>query len=414
MAAGLNDWDEPTEWPKGHPIRDAFATLTARVAEGRLLDGASLPLRLDQSQRRVLLSGMERLLDGCTHPSLGPDIGQILRVMATKKASGGARRGWEPLAPTLGLVAGSFDAERAKNEGRQYRLAQIQAMSPLYWLDPVQGILFSTMHYGLELALRRKRRKPEPLKTEALLSNLHVALWDHIIPAMDKAKVRLPATHTLDVGTASMQDHRDLLAADLAIVAGVRILGRPMYRIILFQAKNATVTGRVDASEGGGGQLDKLLSTGMGWYLFYPTYRGKGTFIPTARPAIDVYREVWQGDAPPSFKLPTAYGDEASPAWDFASFVSIAMSSDTDLTLGRLFPDIESAATALTDDGKKPLAADIIAFDRTGSLRLNDFIDATAAIGYKERRALSFPTARDIIARPDDEDDVPEDPFAPR
>lgn len=406
MAAGISEWPTMDAWPDKHPILDSFHTLRSRVIDGWRRDEAILPQRLSHSQQKILSVGMARLLAGQVSPSLGTQTELILRMMAGPDLANATGQGWRDLTATLGLVAGRFATERVKPEGRQFLIAQLLAMSPRYWTDPVQAILFASVHYGLQAALHRKRRKPETSQTEAFLDDLTVAVREHLIPAMDKANVCLPDTHPLDLGTASLQEGRDLCGADLAVVAGVRILGRPMYRIILFQAKKAKVTGKADVGEGEGRQLDTILSTGMGWYLFYPAYGEPGTFVPTARSATDVYRDVWGAARPPGFTQVDAYGGEGSPGWDLASFISIAMSSNETLTLGRLFPDLKSAAKALTDNRKHPLAADIVAFDRTGSLKLHDFIDETAAMGYEERRTHHFPSVRDIVPRPAEGDET--------
>ncbi|MGY6281922.1 hypothetical protein ACXIT0_03430 [Methylorubrum extorquens] len=400
VAAGIHDWNAADSWTSEHPVVDAFGRLRARVAEGRLSDTAHLPRRLSQAQRRVLRAGLERMAASEVRGGVDAAARQVLDAMAAP-ATAAQGTAWRGLAPTLGLAAGALDADQAIAEGRHYLVAQLLAMSPKHWSDPVGAILFSAAHYGLEVALRRKRSKPEPLKTEALLHHLHSAVEEHLIPAMDKSGAHLPEACTLDLGTASMQEGRDLLAADLAVVAGVNVLGRPMYRIVLFQAKNVTATGAADIGRDEGRQLDRLLSTGMGCYLFYPAAAARGSFIPTVRTATAVYREVWDDAFPPAFGRVDAYGDERAPGWDFAAFVSVAMSSARDLTLGRLFFDAESAARALADDRKQPLAAALIAFDRTGSLRLRDFIDATASVGYGDQRFLSCPSERRPVHRHD-------------
>lgn len=412
MAADFHDWDKSDAWQTDHPVIRAFGRLRTTVALGKLAGIASLPARLSPRQRGVLLAALERLYAGGVRPSLAEDTRRGLGAMASTGEVTSLGVGWRQLAPTLGLGAGAFDPDRAAEEGRHHLVAQLLAMSPRYWDDPVQAILFTALQYGLEVALRRGRCKPEPLKTEALLHYIQSAVEHRVIPAMDEAGAGLPETYTLDLGTASMQEGRDLLAADLAVVAGVHVLGRPKYRIVLFQAKNATATGLADVGRNEGRQLDTFLSTGMGWYLFYPAWARKGAFITTVRPATEVFHDVWAHGPAPAFGQVDAYGGARSPGWDFASFVSIAMSSCRDLSLGRLFPDAETAAKALADDRRQPLAADIIAIDRTGRLALRDFIDATASLGYGDGRVSSVPSRRHAAHRCD-EAGIPGDPFAP-
>lgn len=412
MAAGFHDWNSSKSWQSDHPVIRAFGRMRATVAQGKLAGASSLPKRLTERQQCVLRAALERLYAGGVRPGLAEDARGGLGVMASSGEVTGKGAGWRRLAPTLGLGAGAFDQDRAGMEGRHYLVAQMLAMSPRYWDDPVQAILFAVIQYGLEVALRRARSKPEPVKTEALLHFIQSAVELRVIPAMDAAKAALPETHTLDIGTASMQEGRDLLAADLAVVAGVHVLGRPMYRIVLFQAKNATATGSADVERNEGRQLDTLLSTGMGWYLFYPAFARSGAFITTVRPATDVFREVWDTRRGPAFRNVDAYGGEHAPGWDFATFVSIALSSESDLSLGRLFPDAETAAKALADDRGRPLAADLIATDRTGRLSLRDFIDATASLGYGGTWLSSLPSKPHAPHRRD-EAGTPGDPFRP-
>lgn len=412
MSAGPRDWNASAAWNKEHPVIGAFGRLRATVARGKLAGVASLPRRLTPAQQLVLRKGLERLYAANVRPSLEADVRRALEAMAAPDGATGTAAAWLRLGPALGVGDDALDPDTAEEEGRGYLVAQTLAMSPRYWDDPVQAILFTAVQYGLEVALRRRRGKPEPLRTEAVVHHMQSAVEHRVVPAMDRARAHLPDTHTLDLGVASMQEGRDLLAADLAVVAGVHVLGRPMYRVVLFQAKTVTTTGRADVGRNEGRQLDAFLSTGMGWYLLYPEHARSGAFIATVRPAVEIFREVWADRSAPAFTAVEACGGEGSPAWDFASFVSIAMSSGSDLSLGRLFPTAEAAAGALSGDRKRPLAADIIAVDRTGRLVLRDFIDATAALGYGNGRTLSVPSRRHAVRRPD-EDALPGDPFAP-
>jgi hypothetical protein len=389
MQGDGTDWAEAASWEGDHPVVDAYGRMRMAVVRGRMAGVSALSDEPTDAQVRVLTASLRNLGSDERTATVLEASRKILYSLAEPGAA--AAHPWRDYARILGLEIGAFEAERAEAEGRHFLLAQALAMSPRRWADPVQGILFTVVQYGLELALRRRLRRPEPLKTEALLHFVQGAMEHKIIGAMDKAGAHLPEERSLDFGTASMQAHRDLLAADLAVVAGIRVHGKPMYRVVLFQAKRASRQGWADLSEGQGRQLDVLLSSGMGWYLFYPDEGGG--FPAVVRPACELFAEVWSGRDGPALRRACTYGPEAHEAWDLATLVSVAMASTTDTTLGRLFPDARLAAAALSSEGH-PLAGEVIAFDATGSLALRDFFDAATTLGYEGRPVVGLPSSR--------------------
>lgn len=409
MADKQVDWNHAPAWSAEHSVVAAFGRMRLAVLRGREAGVARLPPELSSSQSDLLRSGLDRLGAGERPDMIRRTARSILHDLGTPL--GPRTRQWAEHAKVLGLVPGRFDPALAEEEGRHYLLAQALAMSPKRWADPVHAILYTTLQYALELSLRQKLLRPEPLKTEALLHHLQSALEHRVIAPINRSGAHLPSRRSLDFGTASMQAARDVLAADLAVVVGVRVHGRPVYRVVLFQAKRASAGGRVNLGPGGLRQLDVLLSSGMGWYLLYPSKRDG--FFATVRPAGQLFAEFWSAPRHRGTPRLSAFGSKGREAWDLASFVSMAMTSDSDTSLGRLFPDAASAAAALSDGGRQPLVGDVVAYDTTGSLRLRDFIDELDGRGYRTRRVRTLPTASSSADAAGEQLAIRDDPEAP-
>lgn len=196
-----------------------------------------------------------------------------------------------------------------------------------------------------------------------------------------------------------MQETRDIAGADLALVVGVRVLGVPRYRVVLMQAKHEHPDwwrqGNVGHKKGA--QLSELLSSGMGYYLFYPKPMedpalGRETrLMPVVRSAEAVFRDVAHSIIPGSRYRVNIYSDSDGrvDAMDFAQFLSVAMCGDT-LDIGRLFPTVPSVADALGVPGR-PLVPDIVAIDATGRLSCHELLEKLRGGGYDVEEEFRFP-----------------------
>ncbi len=385
------DWNRSIAWTSDHPVRAAFSTLRDSVAAVRGSASNCLPSRLSLVQQQVLRANRERILAAAPHPEL-----QVQAANALQRVRRGvlddAGRTERMFAQMLGLPAADMDLDRVRREGRDFAFLQCLAMRPGYWDDPVRFILFSVFTYAFELAMGRRYGKPEPIRTEALVNFVHSAVEHRIITAMNDARAFLPARHRLDLGTGSMQERHDLLAADLAVIVGVEVCGRPMYRVVLFQAKHLASDGQLNLTVAERGQLDKLLSTGMGWYLFYPKSEEAGRFLGVTMSARDVFQSVWCSPRDRRRAGVDVFGSGTRrPVWDFPSLVGVGMYSNL-LKPGRLFPSAAAVNQALSLDRAKPLVAGLIAADTTKSLQLRDILDAAAASGMTVRQPVSVPS----------------------
>ena len=141
----------------------------------------------------------------------------------------------------------------------------------------------------------------------------------------------------------------DLLDSDLAIVVGTEICGVPRYRVAIFQAKRMQASRRVDVSYKDGAQLDGILSTGMGFYLFYPPDGTPTAVPPTVKTAVRVFAEA-RREHRDSIGTVAAFD---RTGWDFGTFLGYAMTSSVP-GVGRIFPSAEAAAAALLGLRKRP------------------------------------------------------------
>lgn len=187
------------------------------------------------------------------------------------------------------------------------------------------------------------------------------------------AKAPLPKGVFLDVGTASMQGQKDWLSADLALIVGTNIMGRPMYRVAVLQAKWDSGVGKIDVRHDRGRQLDEIMSTGMGYYISYPKkYDGRSSMM-TVLPAENVFGSVWAGVRRPRFVVNSQFCSGGA-AWDFATFVATAMTSETDLKLGRVFRSAKEAADALFEGRGEARVDHVLAVDLTRNLNVHEVI----------------------------------------
>ncbi|TPL05822.1 hypothetical protein FJ938_14505 [Mesorhizobium sp. B2-4-14] len=242
-----------------------------------------------------------------------------------------------PIEETLSQIAsdpGKFQhLHRAMNIGtgqdipaapeRAYFAYQYAALEPRLWRHPVNGLLYSATQVAIHEVLRRHGHSNEETITERFIEALLSILAYKVAPAMRQSKLAFPEGCHLRLNMASMQGHRDYLGSDLAIVTGAIVHGVPRLRVVLMQAKKERRRGSSDISRTNFKQLDELLATGMGYYLFYPHYSGTG-FLPLVRSAESIFAQSRHSDR----SVKTCHY-EGEVGLDIALFVSVAMSSAT-------------------------------------------------------------------------------------
>lgn len=307
----------------------------------------------------------------------------------------------------LGLKHGANESEL---RAREYLVRQFLSMQPCAWPDPTKAILYAAAQaasHDVSLICQGRSEVEASAKlTEKISANIH-----QIIDAIKSAGSPLPPGAFLDFGSASMQGWKDWQGADFAIVIGTTVLGRPMYRVALFQAKWETARGRANVAHADGKQLDEIQSTGMGYYVFYPhTFHGRA-FFTTIRPVPDVFRSVWEAEDPPGFDINTCH-DGGQAAWDFAAFLAVAMTWQDDLTFGRIFPDARAVADVLSGGRHKPLVQHVLAFDMTGALSVHEMIQSLKFKGFDDVTVASALSVLDAVSprtegRPQDDPGPP-------
>lgn len=310
-------------------------------------------------------------------------------------------------------------ATSAETEFERFRMANIEshlggrrpgelsvpldlfAMQAHSWNDPVSAILYAASQAAAHHALRDPELD-EPSVNSSLYETLPARL-DDIVSAYRLADCSLPPRKFLHAGVAKMERNKDHMGADLAMVVGANVLGVPRVRVVLLQAKHADPKqrNRVNVGQNGGRQLDELLSTGMGYYLFYPRpvtdAGGRETrLMPLVRDARGVFADVASTVGKAARFMVGCHGrrDGTVDACDFAQFSALEMASDS-LVVGRLFPSAETAAEALVVNGK-PLAPEIVVVDRSRHLSVLDFLKTMKGHHMDTSASLPFPTWEDL------------------
>lgn len=291
--------------------------------------------------------------------------------------------------------------------------ADLASIRPNAWDDSVSAILYSTAQATAHHILR-----DQTLDEPAVNSSVHETLLTRLrelVQAYGTACCCLPPGKRLHAGTAKMERTRDNMGADLAIVVGANVLGVPRFRVVLVQAKHADSRRRAyaDVGRNEGGQLDNLLSTGMGYYIFYPRVvpydERRGTrLLPTFRSAPAVFADVATAPSGSNRYMVSCFGsrDGNVDGWGFAEFIALKMAGN-DPSVGRLFPCAQSAAASLLVNGK-PLVHEVFAADRTGHLSVVEFLDAMKDHGLNDTEDARFPTYEDL--EPDHESDTKSSP----
>lgn len=378
-ARGRSAYD-PILWREGHGVLEAFHSVAAFV------------------------DSRKRLGTGRSHCQATSDEVAFLNVSLRRLA---AARGMEDIdLPETALHSPPDEA---------MSIAALAAVDIRKWQDPVRAILFAAGLHATHDAMRG-RRTVEPNLNQMILDGYRNA-FRIILDGYRREKACLPPDKFLHAGIASMQEKTDIAGADLALVVGTRVFGIPRYRVVLLQAKHeqSGQTRQGDVGYGNGDQLAELLSSGMGFYMFYPAavedpFLGRETrLLPVVRSAEAVFADAAQFGSPRGRYKVNMFSDRDGnvDATDFTQFLSFLMCSDV-LNVGRLFPTVSSVADALGVPGR-PLAPEIVAVDVTGRLSCHELLETLRGGGYDVDEDFNFPVEDDA-----DIDDVPADEAIPR
>jgi len=350
-----------------------------------------LPAAVSPGQARVLAENLGRLPVLSAPDGLGTASREILEDICRPWAEARAFPYWTQYAAMLGL-SGRRDVAKARAASRHCVIAQALAMSPWVWPSPAQGLLYAGLQHALHQAFE-SYDDTEPFMTKDVIDKVNITFKHRIIDVLNRLGVSGLGMSKIKFASASMQGTHDRLGADLALVVGHRIHGKDVFRIVLIQAKKQDGDGRYPIRTAKSlRQLDRILSSGMGWYAFYPHLRNNLHFLVTVRPAADVFTDVWDETAERVAADDFASGGSGDAAWDLPTFVSLEMASPS-LSLGRLFPDAAAVAEALSVERDVPLAEGVVMADLTGTLDLMAFKASLEAAGYKVEATASLDPA---------------------
>ncbi|MGY2049120.1 hypothetical protein [Methylobacterium sp. JK268] len=407
----IHDWARSREWPTTHAVRRAFTRLAASTYARKQAGFGVLPPSLAAEEAAVLRESRSRLLDASygAKPVEGVAalLDEVAEVLRAGAAPGGEGTTWLGF---MGLDRGTARSAARADEGRDYVLAQYRAIQAHLWTDPAQAVVFAAAQAAVHHTLSTTQGQEEPEVTVDLMKEFTGNIRNVVIDAMERERVPLPEGSFLDVATASMTNRRDRLGADFAVVTGFLSRGVTRYRVALFQAKWDDGRGRLaDVSHRSGAQLDELLATGMGYYVFYPRVgrtggKARPVFLPTVRAAGDVHRDVHPGPGRFVPKVSTCVGAASGDvAWEFAAFLALALASPRAGGFGRLFDTPEEVARILSGGRRRPLAREVLAYDLTPgrSLNLSAFVEALGAAGYDRTGLVAVPSRSDTPGDPD-------------
>ncbi|QCO02858.1 hypothetical protein [Azospirillum argentinense] len=379
MTAGTSwSWEK---WSTEHPVRVAFTGTMAEVVNTKLAGVGLLPSVARKKDLDFLAANHRRLLGAMERDKSHARIAEVMDF------SSGSRypKFRDECLKIMGIGP---EAVRAEWSSRGYLVTQFLAMTAGLWKIPSWAMLYSAVQTASHRAFRACQGQGEIETTAELTSQLRSVLGEKFVETLKRENIHLPPGAFLDFGTASMQGWKDRLGSDFALVVGTTVNDIPMYRVVVFQAKWEGSRGSANVSQGDGRQLRDLLATGMGYYVFYPRAVDKKAFVATVRSAESVNSDVHGPSGKPKYDVDVCCArDGGDPAWDFATFVTVAMTSPED-DIGKVFPDADTVAEALSTDRKEPLTARVVFADLTSCLNVRLLAEKLRERGYEEEQQI--------------------------
>lgn len=374
MAQTSWDW---TRWSTEHPLKRAFNCAAEDVVEAKRAGIGVLPPGIRKPDLDFLAANQKRLVNALEGRKFDARVAQVLGLDSNLKNSN-----FKKLC--LEIMETKPEEADANWKTRGYLVTQFLAMTAGLWLNPSRAMLYSAIQAASHLTFKTCRGQSENETTVTFTSQLRSLLGDRFIATLNREKIHLPPGSFLEFGTASMQGWKDRLGSDFALVVGTIVEDIPVYRVAVFQAKWERIRGSANVSQGDGSQLHELLTSGMGYYVFYPRAFDDKAFIASVRSAESVNSDVHPPSGRPKFDVDVCCSQNRYDlAWDFATFVTVAMTSPED-SVGRVFKDIDAVADALSKDRKKPLASHILFADLSGHLKVRQLSEKLREIGYNK------------------------------
>ena len=309
-------------------------------------------------------------------------------------------------------IRGEGKAKISKKHGcHLYPLLQVRAADPTFWAHPGHGILHSVTQIAFGEQLRGGGDDDERLFTSSMLSAITYGVKD-AIKDVRVAGASLPPGMHMDLSTLDMQGRRDELDSDLGLVVGLRVNGKPLYRVCVLQAKwRPRYGGHI--GQRNGAQLEGVLSTGMGYYVFFPNpdpHKRDDFRFASVLSAQAVYEQVWK-TCVPDYRGVDTLRSGTEVAVDFPTFLSRYMTSN-DLALGRIFSSPEEAADALRGKRKLPICRRVLLADTTDTMLIARF-EATFSKSDRTAKRLPRSAAYASSVSPEREASLPHQPSAP-
>lgn len=382
------DWDNARYWSFRHPVRGAFAEL-AREVRRLILRGACKPAdAMDEAESALRATTRDRLVSATRIRTR--KVGGRALIQLELPCKQGRWVGVTGAPPRTGR-------KQLASDGRDCAWAQLLAMSPWAWRDPAVGLLLSAAQGAVHRVIRERQGRPEPELTIALMDQIVGLLRDRFLPPLNGPGPALPPGSFLDVATMSMTDRRDRMGADFAVVVGTMDRDGPRFRVALFQAKweDAQARGTATVARGGDrAQLEELLATRAGHYVFYPRMGKDMTSAPmTIRSAADVDEELSHRARGASVGICS----DANGCWEFASFLALAMMDDPPPSSALVLGTLQEVVGFLLTGSSRPLAPTTLVVDRTRQLRVRGLGALAREAGYDAfSEMLSFETSVEV------------------
>lgn len=369
-------------------------------------DGVGMPQRrLRQEERAFLARSLDHLAEW-----LDPEVWDDALAGACsgiRSRSRGMTDSHQNLLRVLGLRTrlGKLLASDVDGSAARYLLAQGFSLDARYWRSPMDALFFAACQQAAHEAMRSVFGDTETQYTKAFLTIMPEVVRSKVVKPLQGLASVLPEDFHLQFATVSMEGGkggRDIQGADLAIVIGTMLYERPVWKVVLLQAKAEKSQGRSDVGHNEGAQLAEILSTGMGGYLFYPIVKRENVFIPTVRLAEHVFADAYGIRGEASLTDIDPCGTDGS-AWDFASFVALEMRRSNATHPGRVFPTAQAVADALSLDRKRPLGVKppqgLLIASTTPVLHVQEFRPLVGP-EYTRRDTFGLPPPVDLTPSP--------------